>query len=249
MGEREECVGKQWGRSFLGNGRSGPHIRILLLNFPEEDNIPFFLLLLEPWSKHTRNEGPWLPSCWATASPRACLLERQRTNFLFLFLPIWDNLRRNSIIFIPFSFPASAGRTIYNSIKSQISIPTRDFNPLSPNKSTAHLITESPHGEICDLKKTLIPTFYFMVERSRCEWEVSSHLPLTVFSVYKDFLKVYDITFNPSNKYTAKRSQDTLISCSGTKHLKNLHEIWTFKSKSSKIKIHLILNMSYHINK
>lgn len=180
---------------------------------------------------------------------RACLLERQRTNFLFLFLPIWDNLRRNSIIFIPFSFPASAGRTIYNSIKSQISIPTRDFNPLSPNKSTAHLITESPHGEICDLKKTLIPTFYFMVERSRCEWEVSSHLPLTVFSVYKDFLKVYDITFNPSNKYTAKRSQDTLISCSGTKHLKNLHEIWTFKSKSSKIKIHLILNMSYHINK
>lgn len=203
-------------------------------------------MLLEPWSKHTRNEGPWLPCCWATASPTACLLERQRANFPFCYLceTIWILLSSSLS-----PSQTSAERTIYNSIKSQIPAPTSDFNPLSPNKSTAYLITESPCGEICDLKKSLIPTFYFMVGHSQCEWEVSSHLPLTVFSVYKDFLKVYDITFNPSNKYTTVRSQDTLISCSSNKHLKNLHEIWTFKSKSSKIKIHLILSSSYHINK
>lgn len=119
MGEREECVGKEWGRSFLGSGRRGPHIHITLLNFPEKDNITFFLLLLEPWSKCTSNEGPWLFSYRATASPTACPLERQRTNWLFSYLcgTTWKGILFSSSLSPSLGF---AVRTIYHNIKSQI---------------------------------------------------------------------------------------------------------------------------------
>jgi len=130
---------------------------------------------------------------------------------------MWHNLGRNSIFFFPSPSLVFVERTIYNSIKSQITTFESDFNSQTPyleDRTNAFLIIDSPHGETFDLQKLLVSTSDFMVECSWCEWEVSSLLPLIVFSVYKDFLKVYDVTFNPSYKYTKMRSQDTLISCS-----------------------------------
>lgn len=99
--------------------------------------------------------------------------------------------------------------TIYKIINPEIPTVGKDFDMQTPylqGRSKAFLITDSPHGEIFDLQKSLIWAFDFMVECSWCEWEVSSLLPLIVFSAYKDFLEVYDVTFNPSYKYTTLRS-------------------------------------------
>lgn len=145
---------------------------------------------------------------WTTASPTTHSLERQKRNCSFSYLcgTIWEENLFSSSLSPSLVF---AERTIYNSIQPQIPTFERDFNsqiPYLQDRSNAFLIIDSPHRETFDLQKLLISTFDFMVECSWCEWEVSNLLSLIVFSVYKDFLKVYDVTFNPSYKYTTLRS-------------------------------------------
>lgn len=140
--------------------------------------------------------------------PKTCPLERQKRNCPFP-CPcgmIWEETLSSSSLSPSL---ASVERVIYKIINPQINIIEKDFDMQTPylqDRSNAFLITDSPHREIFDLEKPLIWTFDFMVECSWCEWEVSSLLPLIVFSVYKDFLEVYDVTFNPSYKYTTLRS-------------------------------------------
>lgn len=155
------------------------------------------------------SEGPWLLTIPGLQHiPQTASLKDRKRNCPLSYLcgTIWEETLFSSSLSPSLVF---VERTIYNSIKSQIPIFERDFDCQTPylqDRSNTFVMVGSPHRETFDLQKLLIPTFDFMVEHSWCEWEVSRLLPLIVFSVYKDVLKVYDVAFNPSYKYTTYKS-------------------------------------------
>lgn len=189
--------GEAMGQVIPGEQWKGPTHIHNIAEFPRERL--FFLLLLK--------QGVEDPEFSVSRVPRPVPLKSRKETGLFLILV--GDLGRNSFCFFPSLSRVFVERAIYKITNSQIPIVEKDFDMQTPylqDRSNAFLITDSPQREIFDLQKSLIWTFDFMVECSWCEWEVSSLLPLIVFSVYKDFLEVYDVTFNPSYKYTTLRS-------------------------------------------